>query len=183
MGVRTESTPQEPPLPCGVGRELATERQTKGMRPPARSTTDVPRPGGCSKPGQTRARNPGSQTGLKQWQRNLLHSGCQLGNRCVNRVEFLLRLQRRVLPARLALAAPGATWPWSLPRPDTAVLPRVFTASPAASGPGWCPVLHRRSPLPMALSHLLASTPGVTSSWNPHLQNLSWDVLGSDQLS
>lgn len=35
----------------------------------------------------------------------------------------------------------------------------------------------------MALSHLLASTPGVMSSWNPHLQNLSWDVLGSDQLS
>ena len=28
MGVRTESTPQEPPLPCGVGRELATDRET-----------------------------------------------------------------------------------------------------------------------------------------------------------
>lgn len=107
-----ESGQNQPPrsLPCHVvwvGSWQQTERQTKGMRPPARSTTDVPRPGGCRKPGQTRARNPGSQTGLKQWQRNLLHSGCQLGNRCVNRVEFLLRLQRRVLPARLALAAPG----------------------------------------------------------------------------
>lgn len=40
----------------------------------------------------------------------------------------------------------------------------------------------------MALSCLLASTPGVTvllespSSWNPRLQNPGWDMLGSDQL-
>lgn len=48
-----------PAVRCGQGAG-DRQRQTAGMRPPARSTTDVPRPGSCRKPGQTRARNPGS---------------------------------------------------------------------------------------------------------------------------